>query len=575
MSGAFSQPIAKLTIASKDEPSIQVQAQYNPKELQLDQSVPWKKPEAANQTGTQKGSGASAGDDPIALEFTGAEGRTMTIEFLFDQYEGAGRKVAVAAEVAKLEQLARVRNPGREGRDQAPAAPVRGVVGRRAAEVRVRHRVAVDEVHDVLERRHAAARDVHREAQGSARRGQEGRRQVTVGAAAPNVDILLDGKELPDSDFISYVVDRDMFQPDMAAVVLSNQGDIYSPKLKIGATLEIKVGNDATSIYKGEVVGAEGTYKGGQTTRLLLRGMNKMHRLLRMRKSITFTEKNDQQIISQVCNDAKLSLDWKHEKSITYKHVYQHNLTDLEFIRTRAARMGCHVWCEDAKLFVKEPDLGQKSGIKLSVDQEGNLRAFTPRISSASVVKKVTVKGWNPETKELITGEAEAQASQLAKENAITACGDLGKEETFTVDHPIWSKEEADALAKARLRELNLTFITGEAEMRGRRERGARQVHRDRGQRDGQAGPVQRQLLRHRHHPPPHDAQGQGRRLRHDRPVHARRLEAEGVDDARRRTTDRVTRQPAARTALRDRLPEQGSRQARSRQGSPAVARRR
>lgn len=288
-----------------------------------------------------------------------------------------------------------------------------------------------------------------------------------MGAAAPNVDILLNGTEIPDADFISYVVERDMFQPDMAAIVLSNQNDIYSSKVKIGDSIEIKVGDSATSIYKGELVGAEATYKGGQTTRLTLRAMNKMHRLLRMRKSLTFTEKTDQQILSQVAGDAGLSVEWKHEKSITYKHVYQHNLTDLEFIRTRAARMGCHVWCEDTKLYVKEPDLGQKSGIKLSVDKEAALRSFTPRISSAAVVKKVTVKGWNPETKELITGEAQAQSSPLGSQNAVAACGDLGKEETFTVDHPIWSAEEASALAKARLRDLNLTFITGEAEMEG------------------------------------------------------------------------------------------------------------
>jgi uncharacterized protein len=288
-----------------------------------------------------------------------------------------------------------------------------------------------------------------------------------MGAAAPNVDILLDGKEIPDADFISYVVERDMFQPDMAAVVLSNQNDVYSGKIKIGASIEIKVGNPPKSIYKGELIGVEGTYKGGQTTRLTLRAMNKMHRLLRMRKSLTFTEKTDQQILSQVAKDADLTLEWKHEKSITYKHVYQHNLTDLEFIRVRAARMGCHVWCEDTKLYVKEPELDQKSGIQLSVDQKANLRAFSPRISSASVVSKVSVKGWNPETKELITGEAQAQNSPLGSENAVAACGTLGKEETFTVDHPIWSKEEADALAKARLRDLNLMFITGEAEMEG------------------------------------------------------------------------------------------------------------
>jgi phage protein D len=287
-----------------------------------------------------------------------------------------------------------------------------------------------------------------------------------VAAEAPNVDIIIDGDEIPDANFISYVVERDMYQPDMAAIVLSNQNDIYGSKFKIGGTVEIKVGQ-GDSIYKGEITQFEPTYKGGEPTKVLIRAMNKMHRLKRLRKSLTFTDKTDKDILSQVASDAGLSLQWKHEKSITYKHVYQHNLSGLEFLRMRAARMGCHVWCIDTTLYVQEPDLSASSGVKLSVDKGGNLRSFTPRLSSAHVVKKVTVKGWNPETKELINGVASAAASPLGSQNAVAACGDHGKEETFTVDHPIWSKEEADAIAAARLRDLNLTFITGEAEMAG------------------------------------------------------------------------------------------------------------
>jgi hypothetical protein len=45
----------------------------------------------------------------------------------------------------------------------------------------------------------------------------------------------------------------------------------------------------------------------------------------------------------------------------------------------------------------------------------------------------------------------------------VGAVGKHASEETFTVDLPIWSKEEADAIAKARVRDLNLTFLTGEA----------------------------------------------------------------------------------------------------------------
>jgi phage protein D len=256
----------------------------------------------------------------------------------------------------------------------------------------------------------------------------------------------------------------------MAAVVLSNQNDIYGGKFNIGMSLEIKVGEPPVSVYKGEITGIEGLYRGKKTTTLTIRGMNKMHRLLRKRKSITFTEKTDQAILKDVVKDGELELKWEHKTSITYKHVYQHNQTDLEFLRTRAARLGCHVWCVGADIFVKEPDFTKKSGLKLSVDDDDTLKAFTPRINSSSVVKKVTVRGWNPETKELITGDASAEPTKLGTQGAAEACGALGKDETFTVDHPIWSAEEAKAIAKARLRDLNLQFMTGEAECKGTTE---------------------------------------------------------------------------------------------------------
>jgi phage protein D len=288
-----------------------------------------------------------------------------------------------------------------------------------------------------------------------------------MGNDAINPHVAIDiGGEIPESDFFSFSVDRDMYQPDMATIVLSNQGDIYSDK-EVGTSVEIKIGDSSTSIFKGEIVAVEPMYKGGEKTKITFRAMNKLHLLLRKRKSITFTDKTDEAILKAVVGDASLTLDWKHEKSITYKHVYQHNQTDLEFLRTRAARMGCHLWCVDTTVHCKQPEW-EVQGDELSVDsKKGQLRAFMPRLSSAAIVKKVTVKGWNPETKELITGDASISNSSLGQDNASTASKAHGSEETFTVDHPIWSKEEADALAKARLQDLSLSFITGEVELTG------------------------------------------------------------------------------------------------------------
>jgi phage protein D len=289
-------------------------------------------------------------------------------------------------------------------------------------------------------------------------------------AASPHIEVTFADVKgpVPDGHLLSLTVDRDIGSADMAAIMLANQDDIYS-SLVLGSSVEIGVGSDVTSIYKGEIVGLEPIYKGGDKSKILIRAMNKLHRLLRKRKSVTFTEKSDQEILSQVVGDAGLSLQWKHDKTIKYKHVYQHNQTDLEFLRTRAARMGCHVWCVDTVVHVKQPELQGNGEPALNVDDatEPALRVFAPRLSSAGLVKKVTVKGWNPETKELISGDVSVTPSKLGKQTGVDAGGPMAEEETFTVDHPIWDKAEALALAKARLQEASLSYITGTAEVTG------------------------------------------------------------------------------------------------------------
>jgi len=76
-----------------------VQAQYNPKELQVDKTVPWQKNPQANKS-PEKG---------IQLEFTGAEGRSMSIELLFDGYES---KKSVAPQIEALNKMASPRKAG-------------------------------------------------------------------------------------------------------------------------------------------------------------------------------------------------------------------------------------------------------------------------------------------------------------------------------------------------------------------------------------------------------------------------------------------------------------------------------
>ncbi|HEY1813137.1 MAG TPA: hypothetical protein VGG74_12390 [Kofleriaceae bacterium] len=70
-------------------------AQYNPKELTVDKQIPWSQHQKGNTDGLQ-------------WEFTGSQGRTLSLDLLFD---GVEENASVADTLKILEKLAAVRDP--------------------------------------------------------------------------------------------------------------------------------------------------------------------------------------------------------------------------------------------------------------------------------------------------------------------------------------------------------------------------------------------------------------------------------------------------------------------------------
>jgi hypothetical protein len=101
MSLTVDKALAKVKIASLDG-DLHVEAQYNPKELQIDRSIPWTPHDKNNADGLQ-------------LEFTGGQGRELGLELFFDGYETDGvlgkKGETVASQVDKLNEMASVRKP--------------------------------------------------------------------------------------------------------------------------------------------------------------------------------------------------------------------------------------------------------------------------------------------------------------------------------------------------------------------------------------------------------------------------------------------------------------------------------
>ncbi len=288
-------------------------------------------------------------------------------------------------------------------------------------------------------------------------------------AQAVDIEVSIGGTKVDQADLAAFQVDMELSEPDMATIRLKNTGHKYSNGgVKHADAVEIKASKK--TIFKGEVVGIEPVYVSGGASTCTIRAFNRLHRLLRGRFSQTFKDMDDQAIASKIATDAGLSAKCGSKPKIKHEHVYQHNQTHLEFLRTRGKRIGFDVWVDDKDMHFDAPKTDKDSGIELVMkdpDAANLLFKFRPRLTSVSSVEKVVVHGWDPVKKEAIVGEAKAKSSKLGKDGSDKAGKKFGSAISYEVDHPVMSVEEAKAIAEAKLADLLMNFVTAEGTCKG------------------------------------------------------------------------------------------------------------
>jgi uncharacterized protein len=98
-----------------------------------------------------------------------------------------------------------------------------------------------------------------------------------------------------------------------------------------------------------------------------------------------------------------------------------------------------------------------------------NLLSFTPTLTLHKQVSSVTVRGWDPRTKQPISYEATARdlpSGQGQSGPGAATSGLAGRQEAI-IDAPVVSDEEARRLAIALLRERSYAFISGTGKIAG------------------------------------------------------------------------------------------------------------
>ncbi len=278
--------------------------------------------------------------------------------------------------------------------------------------------------------------------------------------------------ELADGRLISASVEQSLVVPDAFNIVLMGGLEwLRDDTFAIGkeVKLEMAQGNTRRILLVGEATGLITTMTADNQVHLHVRGYDRSHRLQRGHRSRSFIQMSDSNIARQIASEVGLSADVT-PTSGSNDYLYQHNQTNLDFLQARAARIGYQVGVRDRTLYFKpigEPTGGGSAAETVRLEWGETLIEAEVSQTSSGQPTQVTVRGWDPDRKEEVIGQA--QRSQAGPETQRPRTGAQVVSSAFSDDAPmvyvdaaVRDQGAAERMAQAVLDELQGAFTTAE-----------------------------------------------------------------------------------------------------------------
>jgi phage protein D len=289
---------------------------------------------------------------------------------------------------------------------------------------------------------------------------------------APEFRVHINGSALPNeamADLIKLSVLDDVDAPSMFAITIvawdtkSMQAKWMDDALfREGNPVEIAFGyrDNISPTLSGEITGLEPEFLEMEPPTLTVRGYDRRHRLMRSRRTRSFTNCKDSDIASQIASGANLRPQVEDSR-VTLPYVFQHNQTDLEFLAMRARRINFEVSVADRDLIFRPRKIADTA--ELTLHREVELLEFRPRLTTLGQVPQVEVRGWDPSKKQEIIGQAgvgdEPRLMGGSNSGPATSQRAFDTSKSARVTSPVQSQDEADAMAKRGFAEMALRFI--------------------------------------------------------------------------------------------------------------------
>lgn len=216
------------------------------------------------------------------------------------------------------------------------------------------------------------------------------------------------------------------------------------------ATSEDPALGSSEKIFQGEIVAVELDVVSDDLIRTSVRAYDKSHRLHRMRRTRTFLNQSDADVVKVLAGDHGLSPRVDATGGPRPYHC-QHDQTDWEFLSQLARENGCEIAVHDRELVFRtqgrDPDARA-----LTLTLGDDLQTLRLRVTSAEQAATSTVRGWDPRKKEVVVDQASSPTAENVPNGfAVTRiASDFGRTEDLDTAHAAVEPRHVKARANAR-----------------------------------------------------------------------------------------------------------------------------
>jgi Bacteriophage probable baseplate hub protein len=337
---------------------------------------------------------------------------------------------------------------------------------------------------------------------------------------APEFAVTVEGQPVDDStknDVVSIRVVRDLNNisgfdltfnnwDDQALRFKYSEAESDQEPFALGRRVDVRLGyaDKLVSVMTGQVTSLRPSFPESGSPTIGISGSDGMQKLKQRKPRDNevklYEDKADSEIAEAIAARNKLDRGGIRKTTEVHPVVWQKNQDDAAFLMERAKRndFECYVLTDPNThrdvLHFEPPTDGRDGpavrayqlayGPGLAAEEERaragdggatpmvpNLLDFTPTLTAAEQVSRITVRGWNPRTKQPIAYAATVSDLPKASGRGVSgpeaATTALGGREEVVVDAPVSSDQEARELATSLLRERAYTFITGTGRIAG------------------------------------------------------------------------------------------------------------